>query len=450
MTEPRIPQRIREGLNVESGLNDGICVPLLFAAVARGRREVGDLGGPQRRDPPARGDRLGVVGGVAAGLPSRRSSSSRPRHLIAPLATGHPGRRRRARLRHGQRARGVGLHRGFVGGMAFRRALGRDPEDLNRFSEQVGDVLNGVTLVLFGAILLGPALASRPGSSRCTQPSALRWCGCSRSRSRCCVSCQGADRSASSLVRPSRAGLDRVRGDRDRGVPTFPHEDLIAVAIYLTVGLSVFPTASPRPPSPAATPAGTNGTPRDKAPPMERRPGPRRREPAGPSERRRHARRRGLLVHGDAPGCGEHRGPVGSAAIRAARENRRDPASPSTRRLSCATPDQRRSPSSIGRRGASRGRSLVAAASRLGRPSTRALLLGRDPDDASATETAHPATRRDADLRRGVYEPGAGRRCGARRARAGLRAAGPRTSPQHGPSRPAAPASRRHRRARRR
>jgi sodium/hydrogen antiporter len=34
VTEPRIPPRIRQGLNVESGLNDGTCVPLLFAAVA--------------------------------------------------------------------------------------------------------------------------------------------------------------------------------------------------------------------------------------------------------------------------------------------------------------------------------------------------------------------------------------------------------------------------------
>src|SRR5215217_866616 len=34
VSEPRIPGRIRQALNVESGLNDGICVPLLFAAVA--------------------------------------------------------------------------------------------------------------------------------------------------------------------------------------------------------------------------------------------------------------------------------------------------------------------------------------------------------------------------------------------------------------------------------
>ena len=34
VTDPRLPVRIRQGLNVESGLNDGICVPLLFIALA--------------------------------------------------------------------------------------------------------------------------------------------------------------------------------------------------------------------------------------------------------------------------------------------------------------------------------------------------------------------------------------------------------------------------------
>jgi sodium/hydrogen antiporter len=34
VSEPRLPSRIRQGLNVESGLNDGICVPLLLIALA--------------------------------------------------------------------------------------------------------------------------------------------------------------------------------------------------------------------------------------------------------------------------------------------------------------------------------------------------------------------------------------------------------------------------------
>ena len=53
---------------------------------------------------------------------------------------------------------GSGFIAAFVAGMAFRLAFGRDPEDVNRLSEEVGDVLNGVTFLLFGAILLGPAL----------------------------------------------------------------------------------------------------------------------------------------------------------------------------------------------------------------------------------------------------------------------------------------------------
>ena len=34
VSDQRLPSPIRQGLNVESGLNDGICVPLLFAALA--------------------------------------------------------------------------------------------------------------------------------------------------------------------------------------------------------------------------------------------------------------------------------------------------------------------------------------------------------------------------------------------------------------------------------
>jgi NhaP-type Na+/H+ or K+/H+ antiporter len=34
VTDRRIPQRVRQSLNVESGLNDGICVPLLLIVLA--------------------------------------------------------------------------------------------------------------------------------------------------------------------------------------------------------------------------------------------------------------------------------------------------------------------------------------------------------------------------------------------------------------------------------
>jgi len=44
VTEPRLPSRIRQGLNVESGLNDGICVPLLFIVLAIAEADAGEIG----------------------------------------------------------------------------------------------------------------------------------------------------------------------------------------------------------------------------------------------------------------------------------------------------------------------------------------------------------------------------------------------------------------------
>ena len=78
VTEPRVPQRIRQGLNVESGLNDGICVPLLFAAVAIADVESEISGGPQRR--PRCCSRRSATASSAAWSPgcwSPRSSSTR-------------------------------------------------------------------------------------------------------------------------------------------------------------------------------------------------------------------------------------------------------------------------------------------------------------------------------------------------------------------------------------
>jgi len=40
----------------------------------------------------------------------------------------------------------------------FGGLLAREPGEINRLVEEVGDVLNGVTFLIFGAVLLGPAL----------------------------------------------------------------------------------------------------------------------------------------------------------------------------------------------------------------------------------------------------------------------------------------------------
>jgi NhaP-type Na+/H+ or K+/H+ antiporter len=62
----RLPSRIRQGLNVESGLNDGVCVPLLiiFLTLAQAEEGSGHLE-PLRVVLEEIG--FGTIGGVAAG-----------------------------------------------------------------------------------------------------------------------------------------------------------------------------------------------------------------------------------------------------------------------------------------------------------------------------------------------------------------------------------------------
>jgi sodium/hydrogen antiporter len=146
---------------VESGLNDGICVPLLFAAVALADVESEISGGRSTGKLLLEEIGYGVLGGVVAGLliaaivvrAGRRDLIAAPWRPVIPAAG--------AALAYGTASAldGSGFIAAFVAGMVFRLALGRDPEELNRLSEEVGGVLNGVTFVLFGAVLLEPALA---------------------------------------------------------------------------------------------------------------------------------------------------------------------------------------------------------------------------------------------------------------------------------------------------
>ena len=222
VTEPRVPRRIRQGLNVESGLNDGICVPLLFAAVAIADVESQIAGGRSPATLLLEEIGYGVLGGVVAGLLiAVIVTQAGRRDLIAPAwrqvipAAG-------AALAYGVASAldGSGFIAAFVAGMVFRLALRRDPEQLNQLTESVGSVLNGVTFVLFGAILLGPALTELSWQLALYAVLSLtlvrmipvvdRDVGLAR---------RPSDAWLPRLVRPPRPGVDRVRGHRRRGVP---------------------------------------------------------------------------------------------------------------------------------------------------------------------------------------------------------------------------------------
>src|SRR5204862_7534929 len=68
VSNPRIPARIRQGLNVESGLNDGICVPLLLVAIAIAEANEGAIGHGAAVHLVLEEIGYGIVGGVLAGV----------------------------------------------------------------------------------------------------------------------------------------------------------------------------------------------------------------------------------------------------------------------------------------------------------------------------------------------------------------------------------------------
>jgi sodium/hydrogen antiporter len=285
VTEPRVPQRIRQGLNVESGLNDGICVPLLFAAVAAADVESEISGGRSPATLLLEEIGFGVLGGVLAGLLiAAIIIQAGRRDLIAPAwrqvipAAG-------AALAYGIASAldGSGFIAAFVGGIVFRLALRRDPEELNQLSEEVGGVLNGVTFVLFGAILLGPALTELTWQLALYAVLSLTFVRMIP----VVIAMWG------SQARPATLGFLGWFGPRGLASIVFavivieesqlPHEHLIVIAIYLTVGLSVLVHGLTAAPLASRYARWYEQHPREQAPPMESTPAEvtRPRGPAG-------------------------------------------------------------------------------------------------------------------------------------------------------------------------
>ncbi len=68
VTLTRLPSRVRQGLNVESGLNDGICVPLFWIVLAIAQAESGSIGDGAAARLVLEQIGYGVLAGVIAGV----------------------------------------------------------------------------------------------------------------------------------------------------------------------------------------------------------------------------------------------------------------------------------------------------------------------------------------------------------------------------------------------
>ena len=164
VTDPRVPTRIRQGLNVESGLNDGLCVPLVAIFLALAEAEEG-VSGKSAAIVIAEEIGFGLLGGLAAGVlgavvldqARRRDWVDGPGRQVLLLAV--------PALAFGiaDALGGSGFIAAFVAGIVFgQTARTHVPEP--HLVEQVGAVLTMVTFLAFAATVLGPALGELDAS----------------------------------------------------------------------------------------------------------------------------------------------------------------------------------------------------------------------------------------------------------------------------------------------
>jgi NhaP-type Na+/H+ or K+/H+ antiporter len=155
VTNPGLPSRIRLGLNVESGLNDGLCVPLLAIALAIAQADSGQFSDAHAATVVAKAIGWGLTGGVVAGLVAAQAVKlSRGRGWIderwlevipVVAAAGAYG--------IADSLGGSGFIAAFVGGALYGRFVSRDA-DPPGFSEELGGLLSGITFIVFGGAVL--------------------------------------------------------------------------------------------------------------------------------------------------------------------------------------------------------------------------------------------------------------------------------------------------------
>ena len=160
VTLPRLPSRVRQGLNVESGLNDGICVPLFFVVLAVAQAQAGEVSDVAALRLVVDEIGYGILGGLIAGslaagvvvVAGKRELIGEAWLQVVPLAA--------AVLAYtlADGIGGSGFIAAFVGGMVFGALRRRHGGEVGYLIEELGGVLSATTFIVFGAVMLGPAL----------------------------------------------------------------------------------------------------------------------------------------------------------------------------------------------------------------------------------------------------------------------------------------------------
>jgi len=161
VSDARLPSVVRQGLNVESGLNDGVCVPLLFAAITFAELEGAPAFDGQLLVDLVEEVLIAVsVGAVVAFVVATLSKASIGRGwleerwgqivplvatIVAYAATAEFG--------------GSGFIGSFIAGFFYGRLLGGTAHKTTELTEDLGQLFGAVTFLLFGAVMLDLTLS---------------------------------------------------------------------------------------------------------------------------------------------------------------------------------------------------------------------------------------------------------------------------------------------------
>jgi len=157
VSNPRVPGRVRQALNVEAGLNDGLSVPFLalFLTLAVAEEELQPASYWIRFALEQVG--LGILVGVGVGLTgswfmswaSKREWMTDSSQRLALLALAIIA------WALADTVGGNGFIAAFVGGLAIGPTVERVGEQLIRFTEAEGHMLNLSVFFIFGVLVVG-------------------------------------------------------------------------------------------------------------------------------------------------------------------------------------------------------------------------------------------------------------------------------------------------------
>jgi len=161
VTAKAVPLRMRQTVNVESGLNDGIALPVVLMMAALSATENASLGGgewlwfafQQIGLGPIAGVGIGWVGAKALDKAIANGWASTPFEGVATLSL--------AILAYiiSELIGGNGFIAAFIAGMTLGNTLKANPTFLLEFMESEGSLLMLLTFLVYGATLLPEGLA---------------------------------------------------------------------------------------------------------------------------------------------------------------------------------------------------------------------------------------------------------------------------------------------------